>query len=140
MLSVSNADVWAATCDDRPGGLNEKLEGLARAGANLEFVLARRLHEEPSKGVVFLTPLRSGAEEQAAAKLGFRKTLSIYSLRIEGPDEAGLGAKITRALAAANINLRGLSAARSGDQFIAYLAVDSAEDAQRAAQRLQQPL
>ncbi|HEY2588349.1 MAG TPA: ACT domain-containing protein [Tepidisphaeraceae bacterium] len=139
MLSVSKADVWAATCEDRPGGLNEKLEGLAKAGANLEFVLARRLHEEPAKGVLFVTPLR-GAEEQAAAKLGFRKTLSLYSLRIEGPDEAGLGAKITRALAAENINLRGLSAARSGNQFIAYLAVDSEDDAQRAANRLQKPL
>lgn len=140
MLSVSKADVWAATCEDRPGGLNEKLEGLAEAGVSLDFLLARRLHEEPAKGVVFVTPLRGAAEEQAATKLGFRKTLSIYSLRVEGPDEAGLGAKITGALAAENINLRGLSAARSANQFIAYLAVDSAEDAQRAASRLQQPL
>jgi hypothetical protein len=140
VLTISKADVWVATCEDRPGGLAEKLDGLAKAGANLEFILARRLHEEPAKGVVFVTPLRGAAEEQAGAKMGFKKSQNLHSVRVEGEDQAGLGAKLTLALAKEGINVRGISAARSGDRFIAYLALDSAADADRTAKRLQKPL
>ena len=41
-LQVARTKVWAASMQDRPGGLAEKLEPLAKAGANLEFVIARR--------------------------------------------------------------------------------------------------
>ena len=36
-LKVSRTDVWAATIDDRPGGLADKLDALAAAGANLKL-------------------------------------------------------------------------------------------------------
>ncbi|HWI56942.1 MAG TPA: amino acid-binding protein, partial [Bacillota bacterium] len=57
-LKVTRTDVWAATIDDRPGSLADKLAALTAAGANLEFVTARRTPEKPGKGVVFVTPLK----------------------------------------------------------------------------------
>ena len=56
--SIRKVDVWAAEIDDRPGGLADKLEALAKAGASLEFIVSRRAPDKPGKGVVFLTPVR----------------------------------------------------------------------------------
>ena len=56
--SVSKVPVWAATIEDKPGGLAGNLAPLAAAGADLEFVIARRTPEGPGKGVLFLTPLK----------------------------------------------------------------------------------
>ena len=44
---------------------------------------------------------------------------------------------MTRKLAGAGVNLRGLSAAVIGDRFIMYLALDTEEDAERATSLLQ---
>mgnify|MGYP002476515542 CR=1 FL=1 len=72
----------------------------------------------------------------AARKAGFEKTKSLYSLRVEGPDQPGLGAKITQKLAHVGINLRGLSAAAIGQRCVVHLAFDSADDAHEAARLL----
>jgi hypothetical protein len=129
-FEVTKVDVWAGAIEDRPGALAEKLEALTNARANLEFVIARR--DTPGKGVVFLAPLKGAAQVRAAKKAGLAKTASLHSLRLEGPDRRGLGALITRALADAGINLRGLSAAALGRRHVTYFAFDSAEDARRA--------
>jgi len=131
-LSVSRVDVWAATIVDRPGALAEKLAALAEAGANLEFVIARRESSKPGTGVVFVTPIKGAGQVKAAKKAGFARTASLHSVRAGGPDKPGQGAKITQALAAAGINLRGLSAAAIGKAFVAHLAFDSAADAAKA--------
>jgi hypothetical protein len=135
-LNVTRADVWAAGIEDRPGGLAGKLAALAEAGAQLEFVIARRASERPGAGVVFLTPLKGAVQIRAAKKAGFEKTESLHSLRVEGPDQPGLGAKITQALAQAGINLRGLSAAAIGRRCVVHLALDSTADAAKAARLL----
>ena len=135
-LNVTRADVWAASIEDRPGGLAGKLAALAEAGAQLEFVIARRASERPGTGVVFLTPLKGSAQIGAAKKAGFEKTKSLHSLRVEGPDKPGLGAKMTQALAQAGINLRGLSAAAVGPRCVVHLALDSTADATKAARLL----
>jgi hypothetical protein len=135
-LNVTRADVWAASIEDRPGGLAGKLAALAEAGAELEFVIARRASEKPGTGVVFLTPLKGAAQIRAAKKAGFEKTKSLHSLRVEGPDQPGLGAKMTQALAQAGINLRGLSAAAIGRRCVVHLALDSPADATKAARLL----
>jgi predicted amino acid-binding ACT domain protein len=49
----------------------------------------------------------------------------------------GIIAELTRKLADGGINLRGVSAAVLGTQFIAYLAVDSLGDANQAIDILQ---
>jgi hypothetical protein len=135
-LKVTRVDVWAATIEDRPGGLAAKLEALARAGANLEFVIARRAPERPGTGVVFVTPVKGTRQTRAAADCGFSRTGTLHSVRIEGADRPGLGAALSRTLAAAGINLRGLSAAAIGRRFVGHLALDTDADAQRAIQLL----
>ena len=138
-LTVSRVDVWAASIADQPGGLADKLAALADSGAQLEFVIARRTPEQPGAGgVVFLTPLKGPAQLRAAKKAGFAKTASLHSVRIEGPDKPGLGARMTQALAEAGINLRGLSAAAIGKRFVAHLAVDDAAAATQAMRVLKQ--
>ena len=135
-MKVTRVDVWAASIKDRPGGLAEKLAVLADAGAELEFVIARRAPEKPGTGVVFLTPLKGAAQARAAQKAGFRKSRSLQSVRIEGPDKPGLGGRLTQALADKAINLRGLSAAVIGRRFVAHLAFDKPADANKAARIL----
>ena len=132
-LKVSKTDTWASTIDDRPGGLADKLAALAKAGANLEFVIARRAPEQRGCGVVFVTPLKGAKQVKAAQAAGFQKTASLHSLRVEGVDKPGAGAKMTKALADAGINLRGFSAAALGKRYVTHLAVDTIQDAARAA-------
>ena len=130
-LKATKAEVWVATIEDRPGGVAEKLEALAKAGASLEVALARRT-EVPGKGVLFVTPVKGAKAARAAQEAGFAKPANIHSVRIEGADKPGLGSKMARALAAAGISFRGISAVAIGRKFVSYLACDSAEDAARA--------
>ncbi len=131
-LSVTRTDVWAASIEDRPGGLADKLTALADASANLEFMIARRSPEKAGTGVVFVTPIKGAKQVKAATAAGFQKTEALRSLRVEGADKLGVCAQITKALADAGVNLRGLSAAALGRKFVTHLALDTAEEATKA--------
>ncbi len=135
-LEVKRVDVWAASIEDQPGGLAVKLGALADAGASLAFVMARRAPEQPKTGVVFVSPLKGAKQLRVARKLGFVKTKSLNSVRVEGRDKRGMGAIVTAALASKGINLRGLSAAVIGRKFVLHLALDSPDDAAKAARAL----
>ena len=135
-FTIEKVDVWVGTMEDRPGGLAEKLEALAAAGVNLEFLISRRAPDKPGTGVVFMAPVKGAAQVRAAKKAGLAKSDSLRSLKVEGQDQQGLGAKITSALAGAGINLRGLSAAALGKKSVVYIAFDSTADAGKAAQVL----
>ncbi len=132
-LNASRTDTWAAAIDDRPGGLADKLAALAAAGASLEFIIARRAPEQRGSGVVFVTPLKGAKQAKAAETAGFQRTESLHTLRVEGADKPGMGAKLTRALAEAGMNLRGFSAAAFGKRYVVHLALDTAKDAAKAA-------
>ena len=135
-LTVTRVNVWAAEIEDKPGALAEKLAVLSDAGANLAFVLSRRAPELPMAGVVFLTPLKGPRQIRAARKVGFLKADGLYSIQVEGTDRPGTGVRITQALADAGLNLRGYSAAVVSKCFVAYLALDAAADAAKAARIL----
>jgi len=135
-LEVTKVDVWAAGMEDKPGGLAAKLNALATAGANLEFVIARRAPDKPGTGVVFVAGIAAGGQVDAAKAAGFATTDSLHSVRAAGPDAPGLGAKIASALSGAGINLRGLSAASLGGQCVVYLALDTEADADKALEAL----
>ncbi|HEX9445957.1 MAG TPA: amino acid-binding protein [Candidatus Binatia bacterium] len=138
--SIKKVDVWAAEIDDRPGGLADKLEALANAGASIEFIIARRQPDKPGTGVVFLTPVKGARQSRAASEAGFSPTKSLSSVRVEGPDRAGLGLKMTRALADGGINLRGVSGAALGRRSVTYLAFDGAGEADSAIKLLKKAL
>jgi len=135
-LYVEHVDVWAATIQDKPGGIAEVLAILRDAGANLQSVIARRAPEEPGKGVIFVTPLQGDREIATAAQVGFNVTHTLHSVRVMGRDRPGIAAELTQKLADGGLNLRGFSASVIGPQFIAYVAVDSRQDADRAIEIL----
>jgi hypothetical protein len=135
-LKVEIVDTWAASIEDAPGSLAAKLNTLATAGVSLEFVIARRSPDKPGGGVVFVTPITGAARRRAAQEAGFQKMEGLHTVRLEGPDRAGEGARITQALADAGLNLRGLSAAAIQQKFVAHVALDSSAEAAKAVRAL----
>lgn len=131
-MKTDRIDTWAADMKDSPGGLSGKLAALSEVGVNLEFVIARRCPDKKGHGVVFVAPIKGAKQCRAARKVGFERTDSLHSVRIEGANKAGVGTTITQALAAQGINLRGLSAAAIGRKFVAYIAVDTSAAATKA--------
>lgn len=137
-LTVERVDVWAASIKDEPGGLAWMLAGLRDAGADLDFIIARRAPEKPGTGVVFVAPLRADGEVAAAADLGFNVTRSLQAVRVEGENKPGIAAEMTEKLGAEGVNLRGFSAAVIGERFILYIGLDAPADADRVLEILQQ--
>jgi predicted amino acid-binding ACT domain protein len=88
--------------------------------------------------VVFVTPLQGDREFAAAAQVGFNASHTVHSVRVMGRDRPGIAAMVALKIAEAGISLRGFSAVVVGTQFVAYLAVDSREDADRTIRVLTQ--
>ena len=137
-LIAERVEVWAASIEDKPGSLANILANLREAGADLNFILARREPDQPGQSVVYITPLTGDAELEAATTLGFNLTARVHSVRVEGHNQPGIAADLAGQLAAAGLNLRGFSAAVLGTRFIMYIGLDSAEDAAKALTVLQQ--
>ncbi len=135
-LKVRRVDTWAAALEDKPGSLAAKLEALAKAGVNLQFMIARRAPDRPGMGVVFVTPITGAKGRRAAEQAGFQKTESLHTVEVQGTDKAGRASAQTQALANAGLNLRGVSGAAIGTKFIAYVALDTQEDADKAVKVL----
>ena len=133
---VERVDVWAAGIKDKPGALAGKLSALAEAGADLDFIVSRRCADKPGEGVVFVSPLRGDEEVQAAGEVGFAAANSLHAVRVEGENRPGGGAKLLGKLGKAGLNVRGFSAAAIGKRYIAYIALDTAEDAAKAMKLL----
>jgi len=131
-LMVEREDVWIASLEDKPGALAAKLAALADAGADLDFVIARRSPERPGTGVIFVTPLRGDAELKAASEVGFSAANRLHSLQVEGENAKGLAGMISEKLGAAGINLRGFSGAVIGKRFVLHIAFDTAELREKA--------
>ena len=108
-IKASRIDVWMTIIDDRAGGAAEKLEALAKAGADLEVVFARRTPEQPGQGILFAGPIEGAKVTRAAQEAGFKRSENIHGIRIEGSDKPGLGAKIARTVAESGISVRGIN-------------------------------
>jgi hypothetical protein len=137
-FDISKVDIWVGELPDRPRVLMTKLEVLSQAGANLEFVIARP--DKRGKAVVFMAPLKGAVQIRAAEGLGLSKAARMHALRVEGPDQPGLGVRLTRAVADEGLNLRGLSAAVIGGRSVTYLRFANTEDARRARWALRRTL
>ena len=135
-LKVSRVQTWSATIDDRAGGAAAVLDPIAKAGGDFEFVFARRAPEQPGKGLLFVLPLKGAKAVRAAQEAGLAKAEDIHTVKVEGTDQPGASAAIACALASAGISFRGFSATAVGRKFSGYLALDSAEDAAKAARVL----
>jgi hypothetical protein len=129
---VERVDVWSASIADKTGGLSWLLKGMDEAGADFNFIIARRTPENPGSGVVFVTPIRGDREVKAASTLGFSITRSVNAVCYEADNKPGATARLTRLIADAGINIRGLSVAVIGTRFVAYIGFDSTNDAETA--------
>ncbi len=135
---INKIDVWAADIPNQPGTLARVLDGLSSAGVQLEFMIARKASETTSR--VFFAPIKGAKQQRAASSIGLARAAGMHSLRIEGPDRAGLGAKITNAVAENGVNLRGASAAAIGKKAVFYLAVENEQDLKQATRAVRKLL
>ena len=135
-MDVSKVDVWAASIEDKPGGLAEKLDALAKADIDLDFVNARRAPEKPGEGVVFVMPIQGARQIRAAKKAGFEKSTSLHGIRIDTGNKPGFSAELAKIIADEGINLRAFSGASISNRAIFYLAFDTSTDATKALRLL----
>jgi len=135
-VDVSRVDVWVAGIDDQPGGLAEKLDVLAQADVDLEFIIARRSSSTTGTAVVFVTPIKGARQARAARKIGFEKTKSIHAIRVATGNKPGFAAEMTMKLGEAGISLRGFSGASISNRAVFYFGFDSDADAGKAMRLL----
>ncbi len=128
--------VWACELPDQKGAAAGKLSFLAQAGANLEFIYTQRLAQTPGQGVLYVAPITGPIQQRAARTAGLSETDQPVVRRIEGDNEAGLGHRLTQQWELAGISLQGLTMCVLGSKFIGYVAFDTVDDANRAAQIL----
>jgi len=135
---VAKDYVWFGTIPDCTGALAQKLAALHAGGLDLEMILARR--DWSGVGFLFVSPLRTEEEIQAAQQAGLSIADSFQAVRVEGPNVRGIAARITTALAQAGLSIRGYWAAALGDQHVTNIAFDSREDVDRAVEVLTRTL
>ena len=135
-LKTSRVEVWAAEIDDLPGGLARTLHAIAEFGVELTHVVARR-SELPGKGLVLVVPTVGNEHLENIVDVRLERANGFAALRIEGADERGAGARITRAIADAQVNLNALSASVIGTRFVCCAIFDNAQDLEKAETALQ---
>ncbi|HVU33266.1 MAG TPA: hypothetical protein VHE61_07520 [Opitutaceae bacterium] len=131
-VKTTRVDVWAAEIDDKPGGLAATLRAIADKGIDLECVIARRQSGKPGKGRVLVSPQDGKHPLEGIPDLMLRRATEVPTLRIEGSNEAGAGAKLTKTVADAGVSMHGLSAMTFGHRFVCYASFDSVEELQKA--------
>ncbi len=134
--TITKADTWSVEISDSPGALAAKLQGLAQAGADLDFLLGRRQADKPGMGVAFAIGIKGAKSAKAARAAGFEKSPTIGALRVEGPNKPGAVHKLLAPIAEAGVTLRGVAAQTIGKKFVTVLAFDSQDDAKLAAAAL----
>jgi hypothetical protein len=135
-FKLERVHIWAGEIADKPGGMASKLAPLAEAGANLAFILTRRVPERPGTGIMFIAPITGPAQVRAARAAGLAESHEMVVLRVEGDNEAGLGFRLTQQWATSGISLQELAMSVLGTKFVGFAAFDNVSDANRAAQIL----
>ena len=132
-FKLDRVHVWAGEVMDQAGGVAAKLQLLAQAGANLEFIHTRRQADKPGTGVLYVAPITGPMQVRAAKSAGLHETNDPVVLRVEGDNQAGLGHRLTQHWALAGLTLQGLTMSVLGDKFVGYVSFDTVADSNRAA-------
>jgi hypothetical protein len=132
-FKLDRVHVWKADIPDRVGGVTSKLSFLAQAGANLEFIMSKRLPDKPGSGILYVAPISGPIQVRAARSAGMEETHEPIVLRVEGDNEAGLAHRVTQAWAIAGISMQELTMCVLADKFVGYAAFDTVQDANKAA-------
>jgi hypothetical protein len=133
---MDRVHVWSGEVADQIGATASKLAFLAQAGANLEYVFTKRLPDKPGRGILYVAPVTGPSQVRAAREAGLTETFTPVVHRLEGDNQAGLAHRVTQQWAVAGINLQGLTMAVLENRFVGYVAFDTVDDANRAAQIL----
>ena len=133
---IRKVEMWETAIEDRPGGLADRLEPLAKGKHNCDFMLARRGGE--GSGVLYLALSKGGAKAATAAGLG--KPADLFALRVEGPDKPGLCAKAARIVGDSGISMRGLNGVVCGRKCVMHVAFTTSDDAAKAQKLLKKGL
>ena len=132
-FKMQRVHVYHTEVKDEPGGIAEKLKPLAEAGVHLEYVYSQRSVSRPGYGDLYIAPLTTDAQIQAAKQIGLREVQEPIVMKIEGDDKAGLAGKLTVAWEKAGINLHGMVMSVHDGKFVGYVTFDTVEDGNRAA-------
>ena len=135
-FKMDRVHVWSGEVADQIGATASKLAFLAQAGANLEYVFTKRLPDKPGRGILYVAPVTGPSQVRAAREAGLIETFTPVVHRLEGDNQAGLAHRVTQQWAVAGINLQGLTMAVLENRFVGYVAFDTVDDANRAAQIL----
>lgn len=131
-IKVRSITLWRREVENRPGELAATLEPLARAGSDLQVVMAYGLPGEGNRAVLELYPV-SGKKGAVAAGAAGLAASAIPTLLVEGDNKPGLGYAISRAIADAGINISFLVAQAIGRKFSAVFGFEMEADAKTAA-------
>ena len=71
--------------------MSSKLAPLAQAGANLEYILTRRLLSKPGYGVLYIAPITGPLQVRAARSAGLSESHDTVVLRVDIASSAGPG-------------------------------------------------
>lgn len=127
---ITDEFVCGGAIHDSSAALAQTLETLAEGGLDLEMIMSRR--DQAGWSLIFVSPLRSQADSDIAEEVGLHREGNLRTLRIEGPNVRGIGARIVRTLADEDIPIRGYWALSLGEQCVTDIAFDDAEDQARA--------
>jgi hypothetical protein len=131
-LTVKRITLWRTEVDNRVGALATTLEPLARAGADLQVLMAYRYPGNEQRAAVEVYPV-SGKKVTAAAQAAGLAAAPFPALLVEGDNRAGLGHALAQAIADAGINMTFQVAQVMGRRASAIIGFEREEDARKAA-------
>lgn len=129
---VKTITLWRREIENRPGALAAALAPLARAGADLQVLMAYRQPGAEDRATLELYPV-SGKKAQAAAGSAGLAASTIPTLLVEGDNRAGAGEAIARSIADAGININFLVTLVFARKYSSVFGFETQADAKKAA-------
>jgi hypothetical protein len=130
-VTIKKIVLWRKEVENKPGILARALASLARAGADLQVVMAYRYPGEESQAAIELYPVTAKRSVAAAQEAGLTAS-SIPVLLVAGDNRPGLGHAISQAIADAGINIDFFVGQVVGRKYSAVLGFESEADATKA--------
>jgi hypothetical protein len=131
-VTVKKIVLWRKEVENRAGILANALAPLARAGTDIQVVMAYRFPGQESRGAIELYPVTGRKSAAAAKEAGFSPS-EIPALLVEGDNRAGLGYATAQAIANAGFNMDFVVAQVIGRRYSAVFGFGSEADAAKCA-------
>lgn len=129
-VTVKRADLWTVDTVNSAGTLARTLAPLADSKVNLQVVMGYS-HPDKTTATIEVYPVTSAASRRAARAAGFSKS-AFPCVTVSGSNAAGLGRRITAALAEAGINLNFFVAQVIGKQYTGMFSFEADSEADLA--------